>query len=77
MKAASLQSARLQRVLKVLSDRREHSSLDIMRRGKVVAISAIISELRTHGAEIRCQQRADGPNGERRFYYKMIKGPAR
>ncbi|MBY6118513.1 hypothetical protein KUV64_05170 [Mameliella alba] len=75
MNHASIKSARLQRVLKVLSDRREHSTLEIMSRAKAPAVSAIISELRCIGAKIDCTRRSDGPNGESRWYYQMTKGP--
>jgi len=73
--AAGLKSARLQRVLKVLREPGEHSSLELVMRAKVVAVNSIVAELRTHGAVIDCRQRCDGPNGERRFYYTLKKGP--
>ena len=75
MNHARLTSARLQRVLKVLRDKQEHSTWDIMSRAKVAAVSACISELRANGAEIDCVRRFDGPNGEPRFYYTMTKEP--
>ena len=75
MNHASLKSGRLKRVLRVLSDRREHTTWEIMSRAKVPAVSACISELRALGAEIACVRRNDGPKGEPRWYYKMTKGP--
>jgi predicted transcriptional regulator len=75
MNFASIESARLQRVLKVLGDKREHTTLEIMTRAKAPAVSAIISELRANGAVIDCKRRHDGPNGAPRWYYKMTKGP--
>jgi hypothetical protein len=75
--ASALKSARLQRVLKVLSDGREHSTYDLMRRAKAPAPGTCVSELRQNGAIIECTRRSDGPNGEPRWYYKMTKGPRR
>jgi len=73
MHAAPPKSPRLQRVLAVLSDGREHTTRDIVRRARVMAVSACISELRQHGAEIDCAVRI--VNGVRRFYYRMTRGP--
>ena len=79
MHAASLISPRLQRVLAVLSDGRPHTTRDIVRKGRVMAVNACISELRQHGAEITCvKQAAPGLKGEPRtwrFYYTMTKAP--
>lgn len=74
MHAASLSSPRLQRVLKVLEGGRAQSTRDIVRRGKVMAVSAIISELRQHGAEINCTVEVKG-DGQRRYLYTMTKAP--
>lgn len=71
--AASLRSARLQRVLGVLADGRPHTTRAIMRKAHVAAVSACVSELRAHGAEIACEQR--DLKGRRRFFYTMTKGP--
>lgn len=73
--AAGLQSPRLQRVLAVLSDGRPHTTRDIVRKARVVAVNAVISELRSHGAEIICQRVALPRGGVRPFYYTMLKGP--
>lgn len=73
MNAAPLSSPRLQRVLAVLKDGRPHTTRQIVRKGRVMAVNACISELRQHGAEIHCQCRR--VNGARRFYYTMLKGP--
>lgn len=75
MNNATLSSARLQRVLKVLRRKGEHSTWDIMREAKVAAVSACISELRALGARIDCVRRFDGPEKQARFYYKMVKEP--
>ena len=56
MHAATLTSPRLQRVLRVLSDGQPHTTRDIVRKGRVMAVNACISELRQHGAEITCTQ---------------------
>jgi len=73
MHAAPLTSPRLQRVLRLLADGREHTIRAIVRRAGVCAVNAIIAELRAHGAEITCQRRKQG--GKWRFYYTMKKGP--
>lgn len=73
MNAAPLSSPRLQRVLSVLRDGRPHTTRDIVRKGRVMAVSACISELRHHGAVIHCDSQY--VNGARRFYYTMLKGP--
>jgi hypothetical protein len=74
MHAAPLTSPRLQRVLAVLSDGRPHTTRAIVRRARVMAVNACVSELRHHGAEIVCVKRAN-PAGGWRFYYTMTKGP--
>lgn len=73
MHAARLTSPRLQRVLAVLSDGREHTTRDIVRKARVMAVNACVSELRVHGAQIDCAQRLVA--GAHRFYYRMTKGP--
>ena len=73
MHAAPLTSPRLQRVLQLLRDGRPHTTRDIVRRARVMAVNACISELRHHGAEIHCA--AQIVKGKRRFYYTMIKEP--
>lgn len=73
MHAAPLTSPRLQRVLKLLSDGREHTTRDVVRKARVMAVNACVAELRVHGAEIDCSQRR--VNGAKRFYYRMTKGP--
>lgn len=57
MKSARLNSSqRLQRVLNVLSDGQEHSTLDIIGQAKVCAVNSIISELRANGVAIVCKR---------------------
>lgn len=73
MHAASLTSPRLQRVMALLSDGQQHTTRDIVRRARVMAVNACVSELRAHGAEIDCTQRLK--DGQRLFYYRMTKGP--
>ena len=73
MHAAPLTSPRLQRVLAVLADGRPHTTRDIVRRGRVMAVNACVSELRQHGAAIDC--RAEIVAVRRRFCYTMTKGP--
>jgi hypothetical protein len=76
MHAASLTSPRLQRVLALLGDGRPHTTRDIVRRARVMAVNACVAELRTHGAVILCRVEVL-PNGQRRYYYTMTKGPDR
>lgn len=73
IRAAALGSPRLQRVLALLSDGRPHTTRDIVRRARVMAVNACISELRHHGAEIVCAQQVT--DGQRRFLYTMTKAP--
>lgn len=49
-------SARLQRVLNVLLDRRAHTTRDIIRDACVCAVNSCISELRANGYNISCRQ---------------------
>ncbi|MDB5658348.1 MAG: hypothetical protein JWS10_963 [Cypionkella sp.] len=73
MHAAALNSPRLQRALKVLSNGRPHTTRDLVRKARVMAVNAVISELRHHGAEIICTQQF--VDGNRRFFYTMTKAP--
>ena len=71
MHAASLSSDRLRRVRKLLADGRPHSTRDIARRTRVLAISACVAELRHHGADIVCQREKVGDRWI--FFYTMLK----
>lgn len=71
--ARLIKSARLQRVEKVLSDGRWHSSWEVTQRAKVVAVGTCISELRANGARIDTEQRIDGPELRRVWFYRMTK----
>lgn len=73
MHAAPLSSPRLQRVLAVLRDGKPHTTRDIVRRARVMAVNACISELRAHGAEIDCTTQFVA--GRRRWFYRMTKEP--
>jgi len=73
MHAAPLTSPRLQRVLAVLNDGRPHTTREIVRKGRVMAVNACVAELRHHGAVIDCRAQIVG--GQRRFFYTMLKGP--
>ena len=74
IRAAALTSKRLQRVLQLLADGRPHTTRDIVRKARVMAVNACISELRAHGAEISCSQQVIEGEG-RRFSYTMTKAP--
>jgi len=73
MNAAPLSSPRLQRLLACLEDWQAWTTRDLVRGARVMAVSACVSELRQHWAEILCWQKIKG--GRRRFYYRMTKGP--
>ena len=64
MNAASIESSdRLNRVLDLLSQGDEFTTLDIIKEANVCAVNSIISELRQNGFDIACQRR-----GEKWFY---------
>lgn len=50
-------SKRLLRVLGVLSDGREHSTLDLLTNAQVCAVNSCVAELREANHDIRCQRR--------------------
>lgn len=57
MNAAKLkQSGRLKAVDSFLSDRKPHSTRDIIRATGMCAINSIISELRANGRKINCRR---------------------
>jgi hypothetical protein len=64
MHAASIEkSERLGRVLDLLSQCGEFSTLDIIRQANVCAVNSIAAELRQNGFDINCQRK-----GEKWFY---------
>jgi hypothetical protein len=66
MNAATLsRSERLKRVRKFLSDGKAHSTLEIIRKANVCAVSSIVAELRCNGSRIDCQRKGD------RWYYRL------
>lgn len=75
MHAAPLTSPRLQRVLAVLRGGGSLTTRQIVRRAHVVAVNAIISELRSHGAEITCEVQVLPDGRGRRYRYTMTKEP--
>lgn len=75
MHAATLTSPRLQRVLALLADGHAHTTRDVVRRARVMAVNACMSELRTHGAEISCVKQAAKNGGGWRWCYTMTKAP--
>ena len=65
MNAATLsKSARLQRVRRVLADRRWHSTRDIVRKAHVCAVNSCVAEMRANGLRIKCQRKG------RNWYYR-------
>ena len=75
MHAARVESSeRLQRVLQVLGDYREHSTFDIVVNAAVCAVNSIIAELRANGYRISCRQ-ASGEGAGRVWLYRLEKTP--
>lgn len=66
MKAASMGSKRLKRVLSVLK-RGSATTRTIIRDANVCAVSAIISELRENGYRITCK-----PLSKKRYLYTLL-----
>ena len=75
MNNATMTSPRLQRVARVLSDGRSHTTRDIVRKGRVMAVSACIAELRANGAEILCVKTPATGHAGWVWKYTMTKGP--
>ena len=72
MHAARLdRSARLQRVLAVLEDGREHTTRDLVVAARVCAVNSCIAELRANGHAIACRQ-APGDEG-RVWLYRLVR----
>ncbi len=72
MHAARLErSPRLQRVLAVLADRAEHSTLEIAQAARVCAVNSCVAELRAGGHTITCRQTQAG-DGARVWLYRLI-----
>lgn len=66
MRAASVdRSERLQRVVKFISDGKEHSTLDVVNGAQVVAVNPAMAELRQQGYVIDCERRGD------KWFYRM------
>jgi hypothetical protein len=68
MHAASIdKSERLGRVLKLLSQGGEFTTLEIIQLANVCAVNSIVAELRQHGFDIDCQSRGD------KWFYRLNK----
>jgi len=66
MNAASIESSdRLNRVLNLLSQGGEFTTLDIIKSANVCAVNSIIAELRQNGLDINCQRRGD------KWFYRL------
>jgi len=66
MNAARLENSdRLRRVLAVLADGREYTTLDIIAYARVCAVNSCIAELRHGGLDIRCRRHGD------KWYYRL------
>ena len=64
-------SDRLRRVLAVLEDGGEHSTLEIARRAGVCAVNSIAAELRANGVGVACRQDVDPADGRRIWLYRL------
>ncbi len=75
MHHASLSSSpRLLRTLRVLQEANgELTTYELSRKAEICAVNSVIAELRQNGAEITCRQAV--VNGQRRFFYNLIKSP--
>jgi hypothetical protein len=68
MNAASIEkSERLGRVLALLSQGGEFSTLDIIKQANVCAVSSIVAELRQNGYDIHCRRLGD------KWFYRLQK----
>ena len=66
MNAASIENSdRLNRVLDLLSQGGEFTTLDIIKEANVCAVNSIVAELRQNGFNINCQRRGD------KWFYKL------
>lgn len=66
MNAASVENSdRLRRVLAVLADGREYTTLDIIAYARVCAVNSCVAELRHGGFDIRCRRLGD------KWYYRL------
>jgi len=61
-------SDRLQRVLELLKRGCEKSTMEIIMQANVMAVSAVVSELRANGYDISCRRDGD------LWYYKLQGG---
>lgn len=67
-------SARLQRTLKALREAGgEISTLELIRKARICAVSAAIAELRANGADITCRKTTQ--DGRPVFFYTLVKLP--
>jgi hypothetical protein len=70
MNAATLENSdRLRRVLAVLADGNERTTLDIIAYARVCAVNSCIAELRANGLDIRCRRQGDV------WYYRLETPP--
>lgn len=72
MNFASLKkSDRLKRLYHVLSDRCWHSSADIQRKTRAVAVHSDVSELRCNGFTIPCRYSGLSRTGRKIYQYRL------
>lgn len=73
MNAAPLSSPRLRRVLALLKDGKPHTTREIVMEAEVMAVNAVVAELRERGALITCRRFATERGW--RWEYTMTKAP--
>ena len=65
------QSPRLQRLLKFLSDREPHSTLDIIVGAGICSVNTSICELRLNGFDIPCKYVKTMEDGAKIYEYQL------
>ena len=75
MRSASIRTSdRLRKALKVLQEaERELSTLELMQRAEICAVSAVVDELRDNVAEIIIRYTVE--NGKYSWFFTLVKSP--
>ena len=63
--ADATKSKRLQDVLKVLKDKKRHSTLELIQTTGRCAINSIVAEIRQNGYKVECKREGNA------WYYKL------
>ena len=65
-------SERLKKVLDILADRKEHSTIELAKATDSVAIHSDISEIRANGFPIERRYAGKNDNGRQINYYRWV-----